>query len=502
MLFTDFPLKQWLQKSLQANGYTETTPIQEKVLNLALRGANVVWQSQTGTGKTAAFLLPILNNIDSNKKTVQALILAPTRELVTQIGDEIRDLTKFYSITHTCLYGGASVFLQKKSLLKKPAIIVATPGRLQDFMNQKIVDLSSAQYFVLDEVDRMLDMWFVRDIEKIWAKLTAVQQTYTFSATMEDKIKRIIEKHIRKYEFIKIGDAVTVDKIDHSYLPVKHEDKLHNVIQLIKWHPKDKIIIFTHSKRNTETIQKILVSAKISATFLNGDLRQGKRQNTLNDFKVGKIKVLVTTDVAARGLNMENVGLVINFEVPADIQSYIHRIGRTGRAGASGKAIMLVSPAEKRLLQDIEKFHKTKVVISWHTSLEDSDQKYNNVHLNKSTDKMSGKRMAVSENHRSPKTQSRPSFWRNDRRSDRSADKVSFDNYEHRADKPFEKKPFDGDARKPKRFDESKAQRPAHSKNPRKTEHTENRMQRSARADFEYRQGKTQKGQGRYKKSK
>ncbi len=387
MLFSEFWLKAWLLRSLENIGYKEVTPIQAQVMKIALSGKNIVWQSQTWTGKTAAFLLPVLNKIDTNKKTLQTLILAPTRELVVQIGEEIRSLTKFYGVTFACLYGWASPNVQKNHLKRNPAIVIATPGRLMDFMNQKVINIGVVEYFILDEVDRMLDMWFVRDIEKIRAQLIHVQQTYTFSATMNDDMKAIIKKHISSYEFIKIGEGVTVDKIHHRYLPIEHEQKLYNVIRLIKAHKHEKVLIFTHTKRNTKTIYQILLWDWFKAGLLNWDMAQGKRQAMLNAFKTGETQVMVTTDVAARGLNMKNVWLVINFDVPADPKSYIHRIGRTGRAWASGKAIMLVSPLEVPLLKEIEKIHKIRIQPSEHIVEQDKMWSYGHLRLNRSTDK-------------------------------------------------------------------------------------------------------------------
>lgn len=392
MLFSEFWLKAWLLRSLDAVWYKDVTPIQAQVMTIALSGKNIVWQSQTWTGKTAAFLLPVLNKIDTNKKTLQTLILAPTRELVVQIGEEIRSLTKFYGVSFACLYWWASPLIQKNILKKNPAIVVATPGRLMDFMNQKVIDVSIVEYFILDEVDRMLDMWFVRDIERIWNQLKHVKQTYTFSATMNDEMKAIIKKHVSSYEFIKIGEWVTVDKIHHRYLPIDHEQKLFNVIKLIKAHAKDKVLIFTHTKRNTKTIHQILLWDWFKAGLLNGDMSQWKRQSTLNAFKAWETRILVTTDVAARWLNMDNVWLVINFDVPADPKSYIHRIWRTGRAGASGKAIMLVSPLEAPLLKEIEKIHKIKIQQSEHPVEYDKLWVYGNLRLDRSTDKKWGKR--------------------------------------------------------------------------------------------------------------
>ena len=222
--------------------------------------------------------------------------------------------------------------MQRRKLKKDPSIIVATPGRLMDFINQRVINLSSVQFFVLDEVDRMLDMGFIRDIQKIRNQVKNVQQTYTFSATISEDIKKIIHEHIPVHESIKVGQDVTVDKIHHSYIQVAHEEKLFNVKQLLDLHKQDKVIIFTQTKRNTKSISTTLSASGYKIAMLNGDMSQGKRMSTLAAFKEGTTRILVTTDVAARGLNMDNIGLVINFDVPNDAESYIHRIGRTGRA--------------------------------------------------------------------------------------------------------------------------------------------------------------------------
>lgn len=412
MLFSEFWLKSGLLRSINDMWYTQATPIQEKVITTALSGKNIVWQSQTWTGKTAAFLIPILNKVDTNQKSLQVLILAPTRELVTQIWDEIRWLSKFYWVTSVCLYGWASINVQKQNLRRKPSIIVSTTGRLMDFINQWEVNLSGVNYFVLDEVDMMLDMGFVRDIKKIWAQMKNIKQTYTFSATMNNDMKAIIKEHISEYEFIKIGDAVTVDKINHRYLAVDHEHKLPNLIKLIQSHSREKVLIFTHTKRNTKTIHDILIKSKFNAGMLNGNMSQNKRQWTLNDFKKWKLQVLVTTDVAARWLNMENVGLVINFDVPIDAKSYVHRIGRTWRAGAYWKAIMLVSPLEWPLVKEIEKMHNIKIQKSEHIVVSDREWRFEKIRLNRSTDKKWGKN---SRNVWAPVDKKR-NFRSNDRR--------------------------------------------------------------------------------------
>ena len=361
MLYSESGLKAGLLRGLEEMGYTQATEIQEKLIKAFLAGNNVVAQSQTGTGKTAAFLLPLLNSIDTNQKGIQALILAPTRELVQQIVEEVKDLSKYYGVRVTGVFGGASPVNQLKDLRKGVGIVVATPGRLQDFINQKAVVLAAIPYFVIDEVDRMLDMGFVEDMKRIRYGMKGVKQTITCSATMSDEIRRIITSFMSKFETIKVGEEVTVDRIDHSHIEVLHKDKVITLKHIIDSHPDDKIVVFTQTKRNTKSVFTMLEKNNYSAGLLNGDMSQGKRTSTLKNFKEGNLQILVATDVAARGLNMEDVGLVINMDVPHVAESYVHRIGRTGRAGAKGKAIMMVAPEERRLMSDIERVHKTKI---------------------------------------------------------------------------------------------------------------------------------------------
>lgn len=387
MLFKEFNLKPGLLKALEEMKYTTVTDIQAQVIKTTLAGKNIVGQSQTWTGKTAAFLIPLLQKIDTNQTWLQALILAPTRELVNQTADEIFQLTKYYRVNAVCIYGGASPTIQKKNLKRWPSIIVATPGRLLDFINQKVVDISRVKFLILDEVDRMLDMWFIRDIQRIRSQMRQVQQTSTFSATISPEIKEIIKQHVPEYEFIKIGEAVTVDKINHSFINVAHPDKIFNLIQIIKKHINDKIVVFTQTKRNTKTITLAIEKSGFKVGTLNGNMSQWKRNATLQQFKDGNVKILITTDVAARGLNMDNVGLVVNFDVPKESQSYIHRIGRTGRAWAYGKAIMLVSPEEQQFLADIERTHRTRVKQSEHLPVKDTQWQFTEYRLDKSTDK-------------------------------------------------------------------------------------------------------------------
>lgn len=381
-LFKDFGLKPGLMKAIEKAGYTEPTQIQSEVWTAAKDGNNIVGQSQTGTGKTTAFLLPLLEKADYRVRNPQVLIVAPTRELVTQIREDVMKLTEFYPMRSLVLMGGKKREWQKEDLARGPQIIVATPGRLIEFMQEGHLKPEQIKYFVLDEVDRMLDMGFIDDVDRIWDQLTGLEQTMTFSATINQEIKDIITKHCKDFVNIKISATVTVDAIDHTYIDLPIANKFPTLMHLLDEHKGQKTIIFAQTKRNTEVITNELKKHGYTCAYLNGDLDQRQRTRALDAFKKGICKVLVTTDVAARGLNMDNVELVVNFEVPREPESYIHRIGRTGRAGATGKALMLVSPDEKHLVYEIEKTQKIQLKKSeLHGAKEDTTGEFARVRL-------------------------------------------------------------------------------------------------------------------------
>ncbi len=362
MLFSEFPLNKYVLDSLEKAGYTEPTKIQEEVIRAVLDGKNVVGQSQTGTGKTAAFVIPLLEKIDSKIRRPQAIVLAPTRELASQIRDEVVKLSEGMFIRSTAVYGGTSIRMQREILMKGPQIVVATPGRLIDLIDRRFIDLSNIQYFVLDEVDRMLDMGFIDDIDYVWSFLTNVKQSMTFSATIPVEVGNLISKYVGEgYEHIKATTSITVDKIDHAFVEVTHFEKFDLLKKYVSEHADKKTIVFTRTKSETEHLARMLMENGITADFLHGDLEQRQRQRALKRFQSGEISTFVTTDVAARGLNMNNIDLVINYHVPEDPESYIHRIGRTGRAGAEGKAIMFVSEAEKMFFKNVERRNKIRI---------------------------------------------------------------------------------------------------------------------------------------------
>ena len=362
MLFHEFPLNKFLLQALDDNQYLEATKIQEEVIKAALEGKNIVGQSQTGTGKTAAFVIPLLEKINSKKRAPQAIILAPTRELAMQIRDEVFKLSTHMFIKSIAVYGGSNIRIQRENLSKGPQIVVATPGRLIDLIDRGYIDCSNVEFFVLDEVDRMLDMGFVEDIDYVWSRLPTVRQSMTFSATIPAEMQNLITKFVGNgYEQIKATSSITVDKIDHSFVEVTSFNKFDALRQYVDEHKDTKTIVFCRTKHECEHLSRMLSENGYSAAFLHGDLEQRARTRALKSFKDGDISVFVTTDVAARGLNMNSIELVINYHVPEDPESYIHRIGRTGRAGASGRAVMFVDASEKNYLRNIERRNKIRI---------------------------------------------------------------------------------------------------------------------------------------------
>ena len=343
-------------------GYEQPTEIQKLVFEKFNNWKHIVWQSQTGTWKTAAFLLPILQNIDFKEVKPQVLILAPTRELATQIREEIINLSKYLPVKSLAVYGGSNIFRQRQILSKSVHIVVWTPWRVIDLIDRWFLDITHIKYFVLDEVDRMLDMWFVDNIDYIWSKLSNLKQTMTFSATFPEGIKKFLSKYLgTDYEFIKVSNKLTVDNIDHWFVVVPHFEKIDYLLKWLNRHNDKKIIIFAQTKRMVWQLLDRLNYELFKVVWLHGDMTQRKRFESLELFKKWERNILVATDVASRGLNMNDVDLVINFDVPIDPEAYIHRIWRTWRAWKSGKAVMMVTNRDERFLWNIEKKNKIKI---------------------------------------------------------------------------------------------------------------------------------------------
>ena len=364
MSFKELELCNEILKSIEEKGYVEASPIQKKAIPLILAGHDLLAGAQTGTGKTAAFSLPILNKIflskkDSQQSTIKSLILAPTRELAVQVADNIRNYGVNLNFKIETIFGGASINVQKSRLKRGADIIVATPGRLLDLLQQKTVNLKNLEIFVLDEADRMLDMGFIKDIEKIIKYLPKVKQTLLFSATFPNEIKSLANSILHKPKEVQIAERNTVaDKVKHFVYPVDKDRKAALLGHLIKEENWYQVLVFTRTKRGANKLTKVLNEYGIKADAFHGNKSQGARTKALENFKSKKTQVLVATDIAARGIDISLLPQVVNYDLPYLPEDYIHRIGRTARAGQEGRAISLVSADEVKMLRAIEKLLK------------------------------------------------------------------------------------------------------------------------------------------------
>lgn len=330
-------------KALKENGFEEPFPIQEAAIPLVLKGVDVIGQAHTGTGKTAAFALPILNKIRRDGP-IQALILAPTRELAVQVTTEINKFARHTGIRTVAIYGGQSIRLQYNQLRKGIQIVVATPGRLIDHIKQHSIQLDNVKYVVLDEADRMLDMGFIDDIKFILFHINKDRQTCLFSATMPPEILRLAREYMHDAKEVRLNEKeLGLDTIEQSYLVIHEKDKFKHLCNFIKSRDKKQTIVFAATKQRTQRLIGELKQEGFKAISIHGDLSQRERDNAMYRFKKGIDDILVATDIAARGIDVPAVGHIINYDVPAEPLMYFHRIGRTARAGATGKAITLVS---------------------------------------------------------------------------------------------------------------------------------------------------------------
>lgn len=350
-----------LQRAVREAGYTTPTPIQEACIAPLLAGRDLVGTAQTGTGKTAAFALPLLQRLTSAHRRPaprmpRALILAPTRELTAQIGESMATYGRHTTLSHTTIFGGVSQYHQVKALSRGVDIVIATPGRLLDLMNQGFLSLNAIEVFVLDEVDRMLDMGFLPDIKRVLAKLPSHRQTLFFSATMPKTMEDLANTMVRHPERIAITpDQPTVSRITQKVMFVSKHNKAPLLVALFDSPDIAKAIVFTRQKHAANRVADKLHAAGVNGTAIHGNKSQAARTRALEGFKRGHYRVLVATDVAARGLDVDDITHVINYDLPTDAETYVHRIGRTARAGASGAAISFCSAEERSLLRDIER---------------------------------------------------------------------------------------------------------------------------------------------------
>jgi len=361
--FTDLGLSELVIKSIINMGFEETTPIQEKTIPTAMLGHDLIGQAQTGTGKTAAYGIPLIERILEQAEHVQGIVLAPTRELAVQVAEELNKIGQFKRIHALPIYGGQGIDWQIRALKKRPHIIVATPGRLMDHMRRKTIRLNDIKILVLDEADEMLNMGFLDDIETILKEIPEDRQTLLFSATMPRQIQNIAQRFMKEPELISIkSTGVTVSDTEQHYVEVSERLKFDVLSRILDIQSPDLAIVFARTKRRVDELSEALSKRGYSAEGIHGDLTQSKRDSVLRQFKDGTIEVLVATDVAARGLDISGVTHVFNFDIPQDPESYVHRVGRTGRAGKSGLAITLVTPREMGMLRLIEQVIKRRIV--------------------------------------------------------------------------------------------------------------------------------------------
>ncbi len=367
MSFTTLGLNEALLKAIKETGYTAPTPIQAKAIPTVIEGKDVLAAAQTGTGKTAGFTLPILQRLSQtqpkmNPKQIRVLVLTPTRELAAQVEESIKTYGKYLPHSSTVIFGGVGINPQLAALRKGVEIVVATPGRLLDIAGQKGIDFTALETLVLDEADRMLDMGFIHDIKKLMKMMPKQKQTLLFSATFSKEIKQLASGLLHDPVLIEVArENTTATKISQVVHPVDKARKRALLTQLIKEKKWSQVLVFTRTKHGANRLTKQLGEAGIRAAAIHGDKSQGARIKALAGFKSNAIEVLVATDIAARGIDIDQLPHVVNYELPNVPEDYVHRIGRTGRAGQSGEAVSLVCIDEHKLLADIERFTKSKI---------------------------------------------------------------------------------------------------------------------------------------------
>jgi len=367
MSFQDLGLNEALLKAVKAEGYTTPTPIQKQAIPTIIQGKDVLAAAQTGTGKTAGFTLPLLEKLSKTqphmkKYQIRALVLTPTRELAAQVHESFKVYGKHMPFKSTVIYGGVGINPQLATLRKGVDIVIATPGRLLDIAGQKGIDFSALEVLVLDEADRMLDMGFIHDIKKLMKMMPKQRQTLLFSATFSKEIKALASGLLKEPKLIEVArensTATQISQVVHYVDKHRKRELLSQLIKTKKW---EQVLVFTRTKHGANKLTKQLEEGGITAAAIHGNKSQGARTKALANFKEGKVRVLVATDIAARGIDIDQLPHVVNYELPNIAEDYVHRIGRTGRAGQSGEAVSLVCVDEHKLLFDIEKFTKQEI---------------------------------------------------------------------------------------------------------------------------------------------
>ena len=367
MKFTELGLNEHILRAIKDQGYDTPTPIQAQAIPVVLEGKDVLAGAQTGTGKTAGFTLPLLQRLSQSpkpkgKRPVRALVLTPTRELASQVAQSVRDYGKYLPFKSTVIFGGVSINPQIHTLKNGVDIVIGTPGRLLDLMNQRALDLRGVEYLILDEADRMLDMGFINDIKKILKVLPAQRQNLLFSATFSKDIKKLADGLLRNPTLIEVARTnATSSAVEQIVYPVDKVRKREMLTQLIKENNWQQVLVFTRTKHGANRLADQLDKDGITSAAIHGNKSQNARTKALSQFKEGKVKVLVATDIAARGIDIDQLSHVVNYELPNISEDYVHRIGRTGRAGNTGQAVSLVCVDEHEYLRNIESLTKNKI---------------------------------------------------------------------------------------------------------------------------------------------
>ncbi|UXA16804.1 DEAD/DEAH box helicase [Mycobacterium sp. SMC-4] len=374
--FADLQIHPAVLQAINDVGYESPSPIQAATIPAMLEGSDVVGLAQTGTGKTAAFAIPLLSKIDTDSRHTQALVLAPTRELALQVAEAFSRYAAHLRVNVLPVYGGSSYGPQLAGLKRGAQIVVGTPGRVIDHLEKGSLDLSRLDYLVLDEADEMLQMGFAEDVERILSDTPEYKQVALFSATMPPAIKKITAKYLHDPVEVTVKSKTqTAENITQRYIQVSYPRKMDALTRLLEVEQGDAMIVFVRTKQATEEVAEKLRARGFAAAAINGDIAQAVRERTISQLKDGSIDILVATDVAARGLDVERISHVVNFDIPHDPESYVHRIGRTGRAGRSGSALLFVTPRERHLLNAIERVTRQKLVESELPSVEDVNEK-------------------------------------------------------------------------------------------------------------------------------
>ncbi|TMO53963.1 DEAD/DEAH box helicase [Pseudoalteromonas phenolica] len=374
MSFSSFSLAPAIYSVLETLGFENPTDIQSQTIPLALTGKDIIATAQTGTGKTAAFMLPILNNLlrdDTQLSQVRALVLAPTRELAQQVAENTQQYAANTELKVACLYGGANIGPQEKRLKSGVDIVIATPGRLLDHLIKGTLSLNQLQHLVFDEADRMLDMGFIGEIKRIMRHVPDSRQTMLFSATLDESVEKLASRWLSDPKRVGIEQQnTTVEAIEQTFYAIDEEKKAAVIAYLIGKNNWQQVLVFTRTKAQADSLVKELIKDGLPSSAIHGDKSQGARDKGLTQFKEGKVRVLVATDVAARGIDISTLDYVINAQLPYVAEDYIHRIGRTGRAGRSGKAISLVSQDEQWLLEELEVLLDERLTPQWLSGFE------------------------------------------------------------------------------------------------------------------------------------